>query len=138
MTPPRKKSSPWRVLIASNHPLFGKGLRSLLVERWQEDIYVVGLVSSIDQAMQALEHHNPDLIIVDYDDQALDREAFLSRFMKTEHQLRVVLLSLQDGSAGHQATIYDRRTMEAARIEDWLDHGIPGRKDIKSEVGDNS
>lgn len=138
MTPSRQDPNPWRVLIASNHPLFGKGLRSLLVERWQEDIYIVGLVSSIDQAMQALEHHNPDLIIVDYDDQALNREAFLSRFMKTEHQLRVVLLSLQDDREGRQATVYDRRNMEASRIEDWLDQGIPGRRDIKSEVGDNS
>lgn len=136
MNTSKNHQEPWRVLIASNHPLFGKGLRSLLVNRWHEEVFVVGLVSTIDQAMRALDHHNPDLVIVDYDDQSLDPEAFLSRFMKTEHQLRVVLLSLQGGKKGKEATVYDRRTLQASRIEDWLAQGIPGRKDVTTEVGD--
>jgi cytochrome c oxidase subunit 2 len=107
-----------RVLIASSHGLFAQGLRSLLSERQAEGVEVVGVVSNVSEAISALEKLNPDLIIVDYDDEGLYREEFLARFVEGERKLRVVLLSLQ---SGNQAIIYDRRTMEAAQVDDWLD-----------------
>lgn len=107
-----------RVLIASSHALFGKGLRSLLQEREQADVKVVGMVSNIEEAMDALESLNLDLIIVDYDDEALNREEFLARFVEGEKKLRMVLLSLQSDK---EALVYDRRTMAAAQINDWLE-----------------
>lgn len=133
MSESNPKPAPWRVLIASNHPLFGKGLRNLLQERWPEQVVILGLVSSIDGAMQSLHDHDPDVVIVDYDDQDLNREAFLSRLIKTEHQVRVVLLSLQEGEKGSEAVVYDRRNVEAARIEEWLDQGIFTAKDFPAE-----
>lgn len=132
MTSSKPRPPVWRVLIASNHPLFGKGLRSLLQNRWPEEVVIVGLVSSIDQAMQALDDHTPDVVIVDYDDQDLNREAFLKRLIKTKHQLRVVLLSLQEGEKGSEAIVYDRRNLEASRIEEWLDQGIFTAEDFPS------
>jgi cytochrome c oxidase subunit 2 len=107
-----------RVLIASSHPLFGQGLRSLLKERREPGVQVVGMVSSVDEALEALERLRPDLVIVDYDDEQLNREEFLARFVEGEHKLRVVLLSLQ--SAG-DALVYDRRQLSAAQVEDWLE-----------------
>lgn len=107
-----------RVLIASSHPLFGQGLRSLLQQRSQAGVTVVGMVASLEEALAALENLKPDLIIVDYDDEALNRDEFLARFVEGEQKLRVVLLSLQ--SAG-EAVVYDRRTMAAAQIDDWLE-----------------
>jgi chemotaxis response regulator CheB len=135
--PEEKHLVPWRVLIASNHSLFGKGLRSLLREHWQDDVNVVGLVTNIDEAMDALENLNPNLVIVDYDDEALNRDAFLARFVETKQQLRVVLLSLKEGQEGAEATLYDRRTLKAARIEDWFRQGEPGQADPE-ERGENS
>ncbi|MEW5870315.1 MAG: cytochrome c oxidase subunit II [Chloroflexota bacterium] len=107
-----------RVLIASSHPLFGQGLRSLLHERRQTGVEVIGMVSNLEEALQAIEQLTPDLVIVDYDDQALNRDEFLARFVEGEKKLRVVLLSLQSSS---QAIIYDRRTLAAAKIDDWLE-----------------
>ena len=95
-----------RVLIASNHALFAQGLRSLLRERQAEGVEVVGVVSNLDEAMAALDKLHPDLIIVDYDDDVLNRDEFLARFVEGEGKLRVVLLSLQGGS---EALVYDRR-----------------------------
>jgi len=57
-------------------------------------------------------------VIVDYDDRALNREEFLARFVEGEKKLRLVLLSLQ---SSNQAIVYDRRTMAAAQIDDWLE-----------------
>jgi cytochrome c oxidase subunit 2 len=107
-----------RVLIASSHALFGQGLRSLLQERQGAGVEVVGMVSSLEQTLQALDRLNPDLIIVDYDDEKLNREEFLARFVEGEKKLRVVLLSLQSSK---EALVYERRSMAAAQIDDWLE-----------------
>ena len=107
-----------RVLIASNHALFSEGLRSLLSEREHAGVEVVGVVKSMDGTLEALDELNPDLIIVDYDDDELNREEFLARFVEGETELRVVLLSLQGSS---NAIIYDRRTMAASKIDNWLE-----------------
>lgn len=106
-----------RVLIASSHGLFAQGLRSLLRERQGNGVDVIGVVSNLEQAMAAMERLNPDLIIIDYDDEALNRDEFLARFVGGEKKLRVVLLSLQSGT---EALVYDRRTLAAAQIDDWL------------------
>jgi hypothetical protein len=45
----------------------------------------------------------------------------------------VVLLSLQEGEKGSEAVVYDRRNVEAARIEEWLDQGIFTAKDFPAE-----
>ena len=116
VTPSRQPAR--RVVIASSHPLFGQGLRNLLKERHATGVEVVGMVTNLEEAISALERLSPDLIIVDYDDQALNRDECLARFVEGEKKLRVVLLSLQ--SAG-EAIIYDRRTLAASQIDDWLD-----------------
>jgi cytochrome c oxidase subunit 2 len=114
-----------RVLIASSHGLFGQGLRSLLRERQETGVEVVGMVSNLQEAIEALEKLNPDLIIVDYDDEVLNRDEFLARFVEGEKKLRVVLLSLQ--SAG-EAVVYDRRTLAASQIDDWLEEWTLGEE----------
>lgn len=114
-----KQDGPWRVLIASSHPLFAKGLRGLLQKRQEADVVVVGIVATIDEAMQALQSLHPDLVIVDYDDERVNRDEFLARFVEGEGSLRVVLLSLKEG--GNEAIVYDRRSMAASQIEDWLE-----------------
>lgn len=109
---------PQRVLIASNHALFGQGLRSLLEARKGSDVEIIGVVSNLEEAIAALDKQNPDLVIVDYDDQRLNREEFLAHFIEGDKKLRVVLLSLQDGG---EAIIYDRRALAATQIDDWFE-----------------
>lgn len=120
-----------RVLIASSHALFGQGLRSLLQERKHAGVEIVGMVSGLDEALKALETLDPDLIIVDYDDEKLNREEFLARFVEGEKKLRVVLLSLQ---SAQEAIVYDRRTMAAAQIDDWLEERDLGANEAVDEA----
>jgi cytochrome c oxidase subunit 2 len=112
-------SGPLRILIASSHPLFAQGINSLLDKRQEMDTNVVGIVSTITEALEAIENLHPDLVIVDYDDDQVNREEFLARFVEGESRLRVVLFSLKEG--GDQAIVYDRRTMAASQIDDWLE-----------------
>ena len=109
---------PQRVLIASSHELFGYGLRSLLEEKKGKEVEVVGLVSDLDGAIAALDDLSPDMVIVDYEDERLNRDEFLAHFVEGEKKLRVILLSLQDGG---EAIVYDRRTLAATQINDWFD-----------------
>ncbi len=129
-----------RVLIASSHPLFAQGLRSLLQGRFGEDVKIVGVVSSIDEAVTSIENLNPDLVVVDYDDEVLNREEFLARFVESERKLRVILLSLQSGG---EALVYDRRTLSGSQINSWFEEWnssgtvveeivIKGKTEIKS------
>jgi len=107
-----------RVLIVSSHPLFSEGIKRLLEARPEADTKVFGVVASVDEAMQKLEKSEADLVVVDHDDDAVNQEEFLSRFVEGKKRLRVVLLSLLEG--GNTAIVYDRRTMASASINDWL------------------
>ncbi len=111
-----------KVLIVSSHPLFSQGLRSLLEKRGADQIRIVGIASGLEEAFEIVKSQNPDLVVVDYDDQNLDRDVFLARIICAARHLRVVLFSLLEG--GSQATVYDLKTMAAAQIDDWL-HETP-------------
>ena len=78
-------SGPLRILIASSHPLFAQGINSLLAKRQEMDTDVVGIVSSIDEALEAIANLHPDLVIVDYDDDQVNREEFLARFVAVSY-----------------------------------------------------
>lgn len=106
------------ILIVSSHPLFGKGIQRMLQTRYGSDVRVVGMVTSVEEAVHALESLQPDLVVVDYDDGAVNREEFLSHFLEGERRMRVVLFSLKEG--GSNAIVYDRRSMAASQVDDWL------------------
>jgi len=78
--------------------------------------------TSLEETLVAIDRLAPDLVIVDSDDKALNREEFLARFVGSEKKLRVVLLSLQNPE---EAIVYDRRTMAAAQIDRWLEEWPP-------------
>lgn len=107
-----------RVLLASNHPLFAEGLKSLLREKGGENIEIIGVAANIQEVLHLLEKEQPDLIVIDYDDEALNREEFLARFVESQQQVRLVLLSLQSHG---EALIYDRRALSATQIDAWLE-----------------
>lgn len=113
-----EKEQTRRVLIASSHPLFGQGLRNLLNVRQGDRVKVVGMVSNLEQTLQALHDLSPDLLIVDNDDEDLNRDEVLARFVESEKKLRLVLLSLQ---SSQDAIVYDRRTLAASQIDNWLE-----------------
>lgn len=106
-----------RVLIASANPLFREGLRKVYAARWGERAEIVGMLSTMEETLTALETLQPDLMIVDYDDTNINREEFLSRFLAGESPMRVVLVSL--GST-EPVVIYHREQLTSAQADDWL------------------
>lgn len=111
------KDTPRRVLIASANPLFGKGLQNMFQQRWGTAARVVGMPSTMEQTIRAMEEQQPDLIILDFDDRSIIREAFLSHFVSGERPMQVALVSLQETGG---IIVYDRRNLTPSQAETWL------------------
>lgn len=107
-----------RVLIASVNPLFAKGLQHLFARRWAGRNVEIRLASSMQAARDSLETWQPQLVIVDYDDHAIQREAFLSHFIAKDGPMQVMLVSLRESG---EVVVYDRRALTPAQAADWLD-----------------
>jgi cytochrome c oxidase subunit 2 len=106
-----------RVLIASANPLFRDGLRRLYVQRWGDSAELVGITSSVDETMTALDELSPDLVIVDYDDKSINRSDFLNRFVAGQSSIKVVLVSLNEAG---QVVVYDRRRLTSDQADEWF------------------
>jgi DNA-binding NarL/FixJ family response regulator len=111
------KNQTRRVLIVSANPLFREGLRTVYAERWDGKAVITGTPTNMAETLSMLETHQPDLVIVDYDDQTINREEFLSRFVTGETPMQVVLVSLKESG---QVVVYDRRRLTSAQAENWL------------------
>jgi len=69
------------------------------------------------RTLARLESWQPDLVIVDHDDQTIQRGEFLSHFITGDRPMQVMLVSLQASGA---VVVYDRRSLSPAQAEDWL------------------
>lgn len=110
-------SRPQRVLIASANSLFREGLRKVYAALWGDQAVVVGMPSTMEETLAALESLAPDLVIVDHDDAAINRVEFLERFVEGESPMQVALVSL--GST-EPVVLYERKRLTAAQAETWL------------------
>jgi cytochrome c oxidase subunit II len=106
-----------RVIIASANPLFRDGLQRLYVQRWGNRAELVGITSSVDETMAALDELTPDLVIVDYDDKSINRGDFLNRFVTGQSSIKVVLVSLNEAG---QIVVYDRRRLNSDQADEWF------------------
>jgi len=106
-----------RILIASANALFREGLINYYNDRWHEQNVGVVMANTMQETLGLLESHQPDLVIVDHDDKAINRDEFLNRFVTGEIPMKVILVSL---ASSEPVVIYDRMQMTAAQAEDWL------------------
>ncbi len=120
---PSSDQQRWRILILSHHPMFGDGMRSLLAGQDKTNLEIVQRMENAHTAMTALQELRPDVVIVDCDDETINRDEFLARFVESEQPVRVVLVSLKETGP---VVLYDRRTLSVSQVDDWLSEIIPG------------
>ena len=106
-----------RILIASANALFCKGLHKVYAEQWSEQKVDVIMAATMQETLDLLENHQPDLVIVDHDDKAINRDKFLNRFVSDEMPMKVILVSL---ASSEPVVIYNRVQLTAAQAEGWL------------------
>jgi cytochrome c oxidase subunit II len=112
-----RKPTAQRILIASANPLFGKGLERMLVRRRSGSTPEIRTARSMVDTLHQMEKWQPDLVIVDYNDQTIDRAEFLNRFVETNWPMQVMLISLQISG---EVVVYDRKTLTQDQAVDWL------------------
>lgn len=105
------------VLIVSANPLFRDGLQKYYAAQWGEDVLIVGTPSTVDDALEAIEEHHPDLVIVDHDDKNIHQAEFMNRFVVSDMPMKVVLVSL---NSSETVVVYDRMKLTAGEAEEWL------------------
>jgi len=106
-----------KILIASANTLFREGLHKFYAERWNAQKVEVVMAKNMEDTLNLLESHEPDLVIVDHDDRGINRDEFLNRFVSGEMPMKVILVSL---ASSEPVVIYNRMQLTAAQAEDWL------------------
>jgi two-component system nitrate/nitrite response regulator NarL len=108
-----------RIVIADDHPIFRDGLRRLL--ETEPDLRVVAEAADGLEAVQMVDHHKPDLLLLDL---AMPRRPGLEvarQLAETTHSARIILLT---------AAIESHQVLEAIRL------GVRGvvQKDAATEL----
>jgi DNA-binding NarL/FixJ family response regulator len=106
-----------KILIASANSLFREGLHRFYADRWNAQQVKVMMARNMQETLDHLESHQPDLVIVDHDDTTINRDEFLNRFVIDEMPMKVILVSL---ASSEPVVIYNRVQLTAAQAEDWL------------------
>ena len=124
-------------MIASQNPLFARGLQKLLVKNWGEQVKFVGITATMEETLAALEKTAPDLVVLDYDDENLKRDEFLNHFVAGKRPMQVMLVSLQETGG---VVVYDRKTMSSSQAEDWLKNPLVDQagEPLRNEKRNNS
>lgn len=87
----------WTAFILYIHPLFARGLESLLTAT--NGVMVTGLEPTGEKAFARVEGLRPDVIIIESDPRVPQPENFLSAWMKKHPETVIVRLNLQDNTA---------------------------------------
>ncbi len=106
-----------KFIISSANPLFAKGLEKILRRRHQDRQIEIRHMKSMEETVMGLEQWKPDVVVVDYDDETINRSEFLHHFVNSEMPMRVMLVSLNASGA---IVVYNRQTLSTDQAEDWL------------------
>jgi len=105
-----RSSTPIRVIIADDHPLFRKGVRAELDP--EKTVDVVGMAKSFDDLMSLLETVTADVVLLDLGGMGPPARVAVSSLVRTYPQLAIIILSssiggarelLQQGARGYMA-----------------------------------
>jgi len=131
--------NPVRVLIADDHPLVREGLKHIL--SMEEGFEIVGECGDGRQAVELCERLHPDIVLMDVHMPEEDGVSAASRLMERCPDVRVVMLSFNDGEE------YGNRSVQVRRLRLFAERhgcGIPrarlaasgARASVRASAGD--
>jgi DNA-binding NarL/FixJ family response regulator len=83
-----------RLVIVDDHALFREGLASIL--RLETDFEVVGLVGTVQEAVDIVRNMKPDIVLMDYSLPDGTGAEATRRLLAEHHQCKVVFLTMSD------------------------------------------
>ncbi len=87
----REQATPWRILLADDHPLFREGLRNLLSVR---GLQVVGIATNGEEAVAQVRTLQPDLVLMDMDMPVCNGIEATLRIKAEMPHIRIVMLTV--------------------------------------------
>lgn len=87
-------STPVRVVIADDHPMFRYGLRAVLVA--SDQVEVVGDAADGSELMEVVEHARPDVVLTDLGMPSLDGASAARRIIELHPDIGVLVLTMHE------------------------------------------
>lgn len=106
-----------KILIASAIPIFAKGIEKMIQSQNTDQSVDFRYAHNTKEVIDLFITWQPDLIILDYDDNLIQKEKFLEQFVESQFAVQVMLVSLNSSGS---VVIYDRRTLTPEQASDWL------------------
>jgi DNA-binding NarL/FixJ family response regulator len=91
-TPPTRSAK--GVLLVDDHPIIRKGIRSLL--QLEPDLSVCGEAESAGEALQAMDQHAPDVVVVDISLKGTDGLELTKSIRARHPQVPILIVSMHD------------------------------------------
>lgn len=132
-------SSPWKIIVIDDHPLFRKGVGQLL--ELDARFQLVGDVASGEEGVALARELRPDLVLLDLNMKGMDGIATLKALKELELDLKVVLLTVSDHSSDLIAAVrggadgYLLKDMEPEEITQRLAEAMDGQIAIPERLG---
>lgn len=106
-----------KVLVVSANGMFREGILSLLNTR--EDASNLDIIETISmpETLRLFEEWQPELIILDHDDQKIQKKEFLNYFVRSQFAVKVLLISLLSNGS---VVVYDRRSLMPEEVTAYL------------------
>ncbi len=127
-----------RVLVVDDHALFRRGLVSLLQE--MPGIQVVGEAGNGQEAIAAVEHQSPDVILMDVNMPVMDGVATVKRLKKETFAGKIIMLTISRqepdllGAIRACADGYLLKSVEPADLEKAIVQVLEGKGALSPEV----
>jgi DNA-binding NarL/FixJ family response regulator len=83
-----------KILIVDDHPVMREGLQELLLQH--SDLQVCGQAENIAGALEQIERHAPDALVLDLTLGTEDGVDLIRRLRETHPQIRILVLSMHD------------------------------------------
>ena len=127
-----------RIFIVEDHPIFSMGMSELINQ--ENDLVVCGSADSIPSALKAIEHLQPDLVIVDLSlkgEQGID---LIKELEKNKNKIPMLVLSMHDEAihaercilAGAKGYIMKQEASES--VIEALRHILDGNIYVSSKI----
>jgi two-component SAPR family response regulator len=114
-----------KVLIVSANGMFRAGIISLLKTRQDANQLEIIQADSMPETLRLLNEWQPELIILDHDDQKIQKEEFLNYFVRSQFTVKVLLISLLSNGS---VVVYDRRSLLPEEVTEYLQLPISAEK----------
>ncbi|MAT41793.1 MAG: hypothetical protein CL609_05585 [Anaerolineaceae bacterium] len=114
-----------KVLIVSANGMFRAGIISLLKTRQDANQLEIIQADSMPETLRLLNEWQPELIILDHDDQKIQKEEFLNYFVRSQFTVKVLLISLLSNGS---VVVYDRRSLLPEEVTEYLQLPLSAEK----------